>query len=382
MPPRSGASRRATACAGHLSRSQLQASRVRSTAAIAHHARRASRESCPWQSGELRATWPGSLPPACAMSGRPPPPPPTAAATGPNPLARAQLARLQILADPGHERHLVVALPARQQHGRRRRLRRAPGRSAAASDSASTPGTSATTTVTPPTCSADSKQPLARQRPGRRPLGKLLFQRRDVRLQRRQSAAAPRAARPTAAAPSPPAPASLAHNVGFAARRALSLAACGLAAAAPPPVNCFRNSRARAASAVAASGNFHAATRPAASPPRPAPPRSARTCSAAFAPVSAVIRRVPADTPSSLRISNCSTSPVFVRCVPPHSSLLNVAHRHHPHRVGILLAEQHHRALLARLGQRQRLPLHRLRRRNPLRHVRAESPPAARRSPG
>ena len=64
----------------------------------------------------------GSLPPAWAMSGRPPPPPPTAAATGRIHSPALSFASLQVLANARHERHFVVALPARQQHGRRRRL--------------------------------------------------------------------------------------------------------------------------------------------------------------------------------------------------------------------------------------------------------------------
>ena len=58
------------------------------------------------------------------------------------------------------------------------------------------------------------------------------------------------------------------------------------------------------------------------------------------------MRRVPAETPSSLMISNAPTSPVLSRWVPPQSSRLNVAHRDHADRVGILLAEEHHRARL------------------------------------
>ena len=50
--------------------------------------------------------------------------------------------------------------------------------------------------------------------------------------------------------------------------------------------------------------------------------KNGMACSRALAPVRATTRRTPAETDSSLRISKSSTSPVFSKCVPPHSSRL------------------------------------------------------------
>ena len=67
----------------------------------------------------------------------------------------------------------------------------------------------------------------------------------------------------------------------------------------------------------------------------------------------ASIRRVPAPTDDSDRIANGPISAVQRTCVPPHSSAGDAGDLDHAHLVAVLLAEEHHRAELARLLDRR-----------------------------
>ena len=93
--------------------------------------------------------------------------------------------------------------------------------------------------------------------------------------------------------------------------------------------------------------------------------RRARTCVCAgarwaFAPVRAVIRRVPAATPSSATISNGADLAGVVQVRAAAQLAAELAHRDHADRIGIFFAEEHHRAGGAGLGERHELPLDRL----------------------
>ena len=76
-------------------------------------------------------------------------------------------------------------------------------------------------------------------------------------------------------------------------------------------------------------------------------------------PVTAVIRRVPADTLSSPTIRTRPIWPVLGHVRAAAELAAHAVHRDHPDDVGILLAEEHHRAGMPGLGQRQELGRHR-----------------------
>ena len=79
--------------------------------------------------------------------------------------------------------------------------------------------------------------------------------------------------------------------------------------------------------------------------------RCSRSCtqSSAPPPVIASMRRTPAATPLSPRNLKRPMSPVRCTCVPPHSSIENVAHLQHAHAVAVLVAEERQRAALDRV---------------------------------
>ena len=112
----------------------------------------------------------------------------------------------------------------------------------------------------------------------------------------------------------------------LARRRSRAASASSLSAVTPPraarPAAAFSGRAASLASAATRCGTSAGGTRNSAAVSASAASCS-RTCSSAAVPVSAVIRRVPADTLSSPTILNRPTWPVLSRCVPPHSSLLN-----------------------------------------------------------